>query len=91
MLAFVDFVPQKHQREMTHYGRDRYELFDTAVAAANAWIAEHGDVEIVNVETVMLPNIWAEGEQGSVDPALRGRGDRANIWHQFCRVWYRSS
>lgn len=64
-----------------------YESFDSALAAANAWIGEER-IEVINVETVVLPNIWQPSEEGTRDAGLR-TGDLA-VWHQFVRVWYRT-
>jgi hypothetical protein len=64
-----------------------YESFEAAEAAVNAWL-EQERVEIVNIETVVLPNLWRE--EGSEDPALRTSGDFVSSWHQFIRVWYRA-
>jgi hypothetical protein len=62
---------------------------EAAVAAANSWIKEY-DIKIVNVETVVLPNIWSRYEEGPTDVALGTSGEMPSHWHQFVRVWYRS-
>jgi hypothetical protein len=90
MLAYQDFVPK--QLKAPHFGlstdalQGSYETLDTALAAANQWVRERG-VTIVNVETVVLPNLWANWEQGSADPVL-GAGTNSPLWYQFIRVWY---
>jgi hypothetical protein len=43
---------------------------------------------VLNVETVVLPNIWSRFEEGSRDPALGISGDSPSHWHQFIRVWF---
>ena len=52
-----------------------YESFDAALIAANQWIKEN-EIRVVNVETVVLPNIWSRYEEGSRDPSL---GDQRRI------------
>jgi hypothetical protein len=64
-----------------------YESFEAAVKAANEWINSDA-VNVVNIETVVLPNIWAHTEEGTKDPELPTFEGHAR-WHQFVRVWYR--
>lgn len=91
-IGYRDFVPKR----MTQPGgwfwtKDIfYESLDEAVEAANRWIAEAGDLKILSVETVVLPNIWEEYEEGSTDGALRTSGDTSSYWHQFVRIWYQT-
>jgi hypothetical protein len=63
-----------------------HESFDAALEDANRWISEH-HIRVINIETVVLPNIWSRYEEGPADTAL-GTGDSVNYWHQFLRVWY---
>jgi len=62
---------------------------EAALVAANAWIKE-SHITIVNVETVVLPNIWSRYEEGTTDVALGTSGEMPSHWHQFVRVWYQS-
>lgn len=88
MLLFKDFVPR--QLKSPGFFKDAsYESFDAAVQAAGAWLNSSG-VELVQLETVVLPNIWSDNEEGSADPALRTAGELSSQWHQFVRCWYRS-
>ena len=93
MLAFRDFVPRQVQAPRLGLSakalQGEYESLETALAAANAWLVGAG-VEVVNVETVVLPNLWSNFEEGSRDPVLGG-SNAAMFWHQFIRVWYRAS
>lgn len=65
-----------------------YESFDAAVTAANEWLAT-ANVELINLETVVLPNIWSRFEEGSTDSSIGTSGDSPSRWHQFLRCWYR--
>jgi hypothetical protein len=67
-----------------------FESFDRAVAEANAWI-ESNRVEVVNIETIVLPNLWSPYEEGTEDANIMARGDFATSWNQFVRVWYTTS
>jgi hypothetical protein len=66
-----------------------YETFEEALAAANKWIKEY-DIQIVSMETVVLPNIWSRWEEGSTDVALGTSGEMPSQWHQIIRCWYRT-
>jgi len=87
MLAFKDFAPQQ-----TSPGgflkTAKFEPLDAAVAAANAWIDGHG-IDVVNVETVVLPNVWSPHSAGTADPNQTLLSGLAEAWNQFVRVWYR--
>jgi hypothetical protein len=91
MLVFRDFVPRQLQAPRLGLSakalQGEFESLESALAAANAWLAGAG-VEVVNVETVVLPNLWNNWEEGSQDPVLGGSSG-AMYWHQFIRVWYR--
>ena len=89
MIYYQDFVPRQLQPagffKSAHYG-----TLDEALAVANAWIAQHR-VKVINVETVVLPNIHVAGEEGSTDPELRTWGELSSHWHQFIRLWYEAA
>lgn len=86
MIAYQDFVPKVADRG----GLLRAAKFDTlraAVLEANRWIKER-QIQVINIETVALPNIHASWEEGSEDACLRSSGEMSTTWHQFIRVWY---
>ena len=85
MLAFRDFAPQV-LKEGGWFTPAAFENFDAAVKAANAWIGDES-IDVVNVETVVLPNIYAPFEEGTQDPELSHTNYAR--WYQFVRVWYR--
>jgi len=87
MIQFKDFVPRMIAPPQL-FKAGEYESFEEALAAANQWIAEN-NVQLLNVETVVLPNIWSRFEDGSTDVALGSSGDMVSHWHQFIRCWYR--
>jgi hypothetical protein len=88
MIQFQDFVPRKVS-EAAFFKTAEYESFDAAVEAANRWVQENR-IKVINIETVVLPNIWLRWEEGSTDPSLGISGDSPSHWHQFVRVWYRT-
>jgi hypothetical protein len=88
MIRYRDFVPARTPGGLLH--SDRYEPFDTAVAAAEAWISQ-AKVELISLETVVLPNIWSRDEQGTSDASVETEQAMTSVneWNQFLRVWYR--
>lgn len=85
MYLFQDFYPAITQRGFLT--RTRYEPLRAAMFRANQWIEKYG-VNVINIETVVLPNLHDRGEEGSEDPAIRTSGEMMSSWHQFIRVWY---
>ncbi len=85
MIAFKDLVPEQNSPPRLLSESD-YEQFESVVRRANAWITE-SQVKIINIETVVLPNIHQPQEEGSTDPELRASGE-SNYWHQIVRIWY---
>jgi hypothetical protein len=85
MIGYRDFIPRVLVKERW-FKKATYETFDDALAAANSWIAEES-VKVVNIETVVLPNIRDLDERGSKDAELTA-WDRETSWYQVIRVWY---
>ncbi len=86
MIAFKDFVPQELQPG-GFLALPQYEMIDVTVQAANDWISQQG-VQVLNVETVVLPNLWHPGSKGTGEGMRRTRSDFPSDWYQFVRVWY---
>lgn len=89
MVDFRDFVPEMLAAPKLFKAGD-YETLDAALAAANQWI-EEDDIRVLNIETVVLPNIWSRFEEGTQDVALGTSGEMPSHWHQFIRVWYQTT
>ena len=86
MLQYKDFVPRQIAAPGI-FAPGEHESFDEAVAAANAWI-ESSPIKLIQLETVVLPNIWSKWEEGSTDASIGTSGDSPSRWHQFLRCWY---
>lgn len=87
MIAFKDFVPQQIRKQ----GFIKPPLWETvaqAVAAANEWIREQ-EVAVINVETVIVPDLSREGA-GSGDGSLPVISNSLARGSQCVRVWYRA-
>ncbi len=87
MISFKDFVPRMTDTPGLLKPAE-FESFELAVEAANLWIKETG-VELVQLETVVLPNIWSHYEEGSADSSLGIPLGSPSHWNQFLRCWYR--
>lgn len=83
-LAFKDFKPEIKQKG---FFSNTYESFQNSLQRANDWISAE-QPEVLNVETVVLPNLHQE--EGSEDPDLHSRGDFTTTWNQFVRVWFKA-
>jgi len=83
VIAYRDFVPEAVPRLP---GRPAGPAsFDSAVAAANRWIQSER-VDVLGVETVVLPNIHSPFEMGTGDADLTAT--ESSRWFQVVRVWY---
>jgi hypothetical protein len=86
VLRYQDFIPLR-TAPPGFLKPAEYEPFAAALADANEWIKEN-EIRVLNVETVVLPNIWSPYEEGTHDPALGTSGDSPSFWYQVIRVWY---
>lgn len=85
MFKFKDFAPQITKKSIFKVD---LQTFEEALAAANAWITKN-QIDVVNIETVVLPEMWRE--EGTTDTYLTTSGDMMNSWYQFIRIWYKNS
>jgi|SaaInlStandDraft_1057018.scaffolds.fasta_scaffold282405_1 hypothetical protein len=86
MLDYEDFIPRQTSGP-GFFSSAEYESFDEALKAANSFVAGR-DLKVLNIETVVLPNVWDTSEEGTADASIRTSGDISSTWHQFIRVWY---
>jgi hypothetical protein len=87
MIAYRDFAPEQLSAPALLKAAT-FASLDDALANANEWIDNSG-VDVVNVETVILPNLWGPCSKGTVDPNRVLQSDFAVAWNQFIRVWFR--
>ncbi len=86
-LFAKDFVPQKSKGGMFKSGT--IQGFQEVLDEANQWIKDNGNLSVINVETIVLPNIHDNDEEGSMDTELYTAGESASHWYQLLRVWYK--
>jgi hypothetical protein len=82
-----DFVPEKIKGGV--FKSSKIQNFSEVLASMNTWIAENPSVKIMNIETIVLPNIHDAQEEGSQDTELWTGGESSSQWYQLLRVWYR--
>ena len=87
MIKFQDFVPEQVEKARM-FKKASYESLDTAMERMNEWRRKNYSYRILNIETVVLPNIHLKAEEGSTDVALPTEAEFSSSWHQFVRVWY---
>ena len=85
-LKYKDFVPKQISAPAI-FKPGEHETFDDAVLGLNRWLAI-SKVNVINIETVVLPNIWSPWEEGSGDASIGTSGSAPSHWHQFVRCWY---
>jgi hypothetical protein len=78
-LSYKDFFPVVIKER---FFSDDYEELLATVARASEWVEESG-VRVLNVETVVLPNI--KGIKGASKFLMI---NSSNEWYQVIRVWY---
>lgn len=82
MIFFKDFAPQVTKND---FWSTEYESLGGPLAAANEWISED-KIDVVNIETVVLPMVDREGQ--TTEDGMRS-SRMTSMWHQFIRVWYK--
>jgi hypothetical protein len=78
-LSYKDFFPEVIKER---FFSDDYEELLATVARASEWVEESG-VRVLNVETVVLPNV-----RGVEDASKFGITEWSSTWYQVIRVWY---
>ena len=89
MIKAKDFGPEILEKSPWFSSKqDKVDDFNTLLAKANIWI-EKSEVNVMNIETVVLPNMLSQYEEGSRDTDLRTSAADVDDWYQVIRVWYR--
>jgi len=81
-FKYKDFFPEVLS---SGFFSEEHESLTATVARANQWV-EARKVRVLNVETVVLPNIESAEEAGEV--GIRTSGEVSSHWYQVVRVWY---
>ena len=81
-----DFVPEKIKGGV--FKSSKIQNFQEVLEAVNRWQSENPAIRVINIETVVLPNIHDKDEEGSQDTELWTGGESSSQWYQLLRVWY---
>lgn len=86
-IKMKDFEPSTESKKNILGHEDvYYQSVSTALDKMNAWLADN-PVDLISVETVTLPNIHNNMEEGTTDTELAA--SNYVVWYQFVRLWYR--
>jgi hypothetical protein len=85
-LQYKDFSPLAVEHKVFS---TEYESFPEVVAHANEWIRSSG-VTVLNVETVLLPNLQNLKDTLQVIQSVSGPVMNSSYLFQVLRVWYNS-
>ncbi len=86
-ITFIDFVPKRLAKGGL-LSSARYENIEVTVRKMNQWKDENSSIEIKNIETILLPNIYNPNEEGNKDVDIRTHANMTTNWYQVIRVWY---
>ena len=81
IIHYKDFSPSAVEHKVFS---TEYESFSEVVAHANEWIRDSG-VTVLNVETVVLPNLQEIKDKSQVVTIMKHSG---SYMFQVVRVWY---
>ena len=85
-LKYKDFSPPAVENKVIP---TKYENFPEVVAHANEWIRSSG-VTVLNVETILLPNLQNLKDTLQVIQSVSGEIIVSSYLFQVLRVWYDS-
>lgn len=80
-IGYKDFSPSVTRSGF--FSQD-HESLDSVLGRVNSWLITSG-VQVLNIETVLLPNITQETGAASV---MRTGGETSSLWYQTIRIWY---
>jgi hypothetical protein len=86
MIQYKDFAPQIAKRG-PFGGPAEFESFSDVVSAANQWV-ENGAIQVINVETVVLPDS-SKGTSEGIYTVTIISGNTTINGLQCVRIWYR--
>jgi hypothetical protein len=86
-IHFIDFVPQI--TETKFFGGDKYESIDKCLERANEWIRKNYNREVINVETVVLPEIYHKKAADTKVVKTVTTGGSIVRTFQVIRIWYK--
>lgn len=86
-IQYIDFAPKALDKSF--WGTHTYENLDEVLNRANEWIRKNYSTEIVNVETVVMPNIYKKGKALTNESIQYYTGGHMVHNFQIIRIWYK--
>ncbi|MFK7801228.1 MAG: hypothetical protein AB8G95_06335 [Anaerolineae bacterium] len=87
MIQYKDFFPNVTNSSLLGIVRAA-DSFDAVVKVANNWAAST-PVEVVNIETVLIPQYHVVKESPKSQEGVYTEGHNPTHWYQGIRIWYR--
>ena len=87
-IKYRDFLP-KLLVSSSLFNRAKYDSLDSITSDVNDWVQSHPSVHLLNIETLIIPNI-DQSSLGSGDGIFHvsQRDGKVTKWIQLIRVWY---
>jgi len=86
-MKYIDFTQKALEKNF--WGTYTYDNLDAVLERANEWIRKNYNCEIINVETVVLPNIYKKGIATTNQLSQFITGGSTVINFQIIRIWYK--
>ncbi|WP_194850559.1 hypothetical protein [Nonlabens antarcticus] len=86
-INYIDFEPQV--LEKSFWGIHSYENIRATLDRANEWMHRNYSKEIINVETVVLPNIYKKSEAITDQTTQFYTGGQSVQNFQIIRIWFK--
>lgn len=83
-ISHKDFFPTAIKKSFLSV---EYETLDAVLDRVNSWISA-SQIKVLNVETVLLPNVK---EEETAKTEIRTSGEMSSYWYQIVRIWYEES
>ena len=85
MIKYKDFSPQVNRTGLFGNVKES-DSFESVVKQVNVWI-NSSPVKIVNIETVLLPNLFSKPTEIEPEKGATTVG-QSHVLFQCVRVWY---
>ncbi len=86
-IKYIDFIPQL--KDKSFWGGSTYESIDEVLERANQWTSKHYNKTVINIETVMLTNIYQKDEATTNEVYQLHMVAETLQYFQVIRIWYR--
>ncbi|MCB9230575.1 MAG: hypothetical protein H6581_02880 [Bacteroidia bacterium] len=87
MIQYQDFFPTLEKAGI--FTADKIESLQDPLSRMNTWIEDNPGIEVINIETVVLPNIYKKSTSSTSNPSLKTEPSQSDKWYQGFRIWYR--